>query len=223
MKARKCIHPIKANRIIAEFANSVALPPVIKEYELETSDGYCFGILNCSDIQVFIQNHEKSGLSKIIHYEYKEFQPYFEIIRSTDRNSMNFSVETMPNENNCYEITVPCWNTALKNDDDIGGKYFRRDFTKRCPLAKGFADVTISILHEIGHRMTEDLIPADFDRSTQEIDNLFEAEDEEDFHNLYFKMPDETLATNWAIEWLQNPENRKKAKAFEKKFFACFE
>ena len=39
----------------------------------------------------------------------------------------------------------------------------------------------------------------------------------------YFTLPDETAATEWAINWLSDAENRKKAKAFEKKFFACFE
>ena len=38
----------------------------------------------------------------------------------------------------------------------------------------------------------------------------------------YFKLPDEKAATDWAIEWLSHPENRRKAKEFEKKFFACF-
>jgi O-antigen/teichoic acid export membrane protein len=39
---------------------------------------------------------------------------------------------------------------------------------------------------------------------------------------MYFLLPDEMSATDWAVEWLQDAEHRRIAKAFEKKFFACF-
>ena len=35
----------------------------------------------------------------------------------------------------------------------------------------------------------------------------------------HFKLPCEMVATDWAITWLQDPTNRKVAKAFEKDFF----
>ena len=55
------------------------------------------------------------------------------------------------------------------------------------------------------------------------IENREKYKDCVSLNNAYFQMPDETAATEWAIKWLSNPENRKIAKAFEKKFFACFE
>lgn len=101
-----------------------------------------------------------------------------------------------------------------------GHKQFRQDFIERYPSAKGFACVTLALLHEIGHFQTATMDFGEYDRE-QEIKflktiphflvNLF-----------YFLLPDEQAATDWAIEWLKNPENRKKAKVFEKKFFSCF-
>lgn len=136
-------------------------------------------------------------------------------IRSSRDDSMNYFVGD-------NEIIVPRWRTAnYKND--IGGKLFRKDFEKRCPLARGFSDVTISILHEIGHRMTDKEIPRDFRRweALKEIEKQAKTTEEKCF--LYFSITDEILATNWAINWLSNAENRKTAKAFEKRFWACFE
>lgn len=96
----------------------------------------------------------------------------------------------------------------MKNDE--GDKQFRQDFVERCPLGRGFANVTISILHEIGHHFNrEEYIFCDYD----EYENAYGFD--------HFKLPCEIVATNWAIEWLQDPENRKIAKAFEREFFTA--
>lgn len=216
MKARKCIHPIKANKIIAEFANTIAVIPTEKFYDVEFEDGFVMRII-ASSIEKALENLP----FKMINYEFIEISHYFGV-RSIKAHGMQYSVEPMDEDEEIVFINVPAWKTVdYKNDE--AGKYFRQDFTNRCPLAKGFSDVTISVLHEIGHRMTEDLIPADYNREKAEILCGIFAESLEEANKNYFKLPDETLATNWAIEWLQNPENRKIAKAFEKKFFACFE
>ena len=102
-------------------------------------------------------------------------------------------------------ITIPY--DLTKHDE--GDRLFRIDFVKRCPLARGFADVTLSILHEIGHHFhREEFI---FMTDVKEYE---EAEGME-----HFKFPCEVVATDWAIAWLQNPQNRKIAKEFEKDFF----
>lgn len=107
-------------------------------------------------------------------------------------------------------------------------KCFREDFEKRCPMGRGFADVTLALLHELGHFEThcEELAlkEAGYDREA-EIEELRKEYNNTYDLNIYgyFRLPDETMATDWAIEWLQSAENRKIAKAFEKKFFACFE
>ena len=92
-----------------------------------------------------------------------------------------------------------------KDEDD---KLFRADFVARCPLARGFADVTLSILHEIGHHFhREEYIFCDY----EEYENARGVD--------HFHLECEMVATNWAIEWLQNPAHRKIAKAFERAYF----
>lgn len=101
-----------------------------------------------------------------------------------------------------------------------GHKQFAQDFFARCPMGRGFASITITILHEIGHMNAQQ----DFEgynriEAIRELKNNFPRET---INFEYFKLPDEKAATDWAIEWLSRPENRRKAKEFEKKFFACF-
>ena len=93
-----------------------------------------------------------------------------------------------------------------KNDD--GDKLFRFDFVVRCPLARGFANVTLSLLHEIGHHFNrESYITTDSDQYDASVDYW------------HFMLPCEMDATDWAIEWLQDPEHRRVAKQFERDFF----
>lgn len=104
-------------------------------------------------------------------------------------------------------LTVPVNFTAHKDTD----KAFRANFVSRCPLARGFADVTISILHECGHFATRDNFNGDvYEKQTAEAGS--------DMDN-YMAIPYEMLATCWAICWLMDPDNRKQAKEFERKFF----
>lgn len=85
---------------------------------------------------------------------------------------------------------------------------FRKDFCKRYPTAWRFSDVTLSILHEIGHHFTRE---------------VFLETDEEEYENArgfdHFKQPCEIAATDWAIKWLKQKENRKIAEQFEEIFF----
>lgn len=113
-----------------------------------------------------------------------------------------------------------------KNFDfsDIGSKCFRKNLIKRFPSGQGFASITLALLHELGHFETDYAFDEEYDNEKEiklwEI--LMEAETEEEEQEMYFALPDETMATDWAINWLSDSENRKIAKAFEKKFFACF-
>lgn len=118
-------------------------------------------------------------------------------------------------------VYVPNWKKA-DYKHDFGGKCFRKDFIERCPNAKGFSDVTISLLHEVGHTMTKSQLPDDYDRE-KECEKVEKVKGKTAHAFAYFRMLDEMLATDWAIEWLQHKKNRKIAKQFEKKFWTCFE
>lgn len=93
------------------------------------------------------------------------------------------------------------------NYRDEMDKSFRKDFVSRCTVAKGFSDVTLTIIHEFGHWFTRQVIDVVL------YDNMVEQGED------YFKNPYEMLATQWAICWLLCPVNRKVAKAFEKNYF----
>lgn len=94
------------------------------------------------------------------------------------------------------------------SEEDENDRLFREDFVNRCPLAQEFSDITLSLLHEIGHQFhREEYISFD----AKKYNSVTGAE--------HFKLYPEVVATDWAIEWLQNPEHRKQAKAFEKEFF----
>lgn len=101
-----------------------------------------------------------------------------------------------------------------------GSKQFARDFYQRCPSGRGFASITLALLHELGHFYTCDNDFGDYNRE-QELVWINELPPQY-VNKVYFLLPDEVAATDWAIKWLSDPENRKIAKAFEKQFFTCF-
>lgn len=101
-----------------------------------------------------------------------------------------------------------------------GSRQFAQDFCSRCPMGRGFASVTLTILHELGHLHAQQEFDG-YDRA-EAIHQLRKNYSSRTINFEYFKLPDEKAATDWAIEWLSSAQNRKIAKAFEKKFFACF-
>ena len=89
-------------------------------------------------------------------------------------------------------------------------KIFRKDFVNRCPLARGFSSITLTLLHECGHWAT---------RSVMDIVEYDKMHWQAYTQEQYMAIPWEHLATDWAICWLYSPVNRKIAKAFEKEYF----
>jgi hypothetical protein len=88
-------------------------------------------------------------------------------------------------------------------------KLYRKFFTDQCKCGKGFSNVTISLLHEIGHWETRDEV--DWEAYYDARIGVYDYD--------YFNLDAELKATNWAIKWLSDPKNRKFAKAFEVKFY----
>lgn len=113
-----------------------------------------------------------------------------------------------------------------KNFDfsDFGIKCFRKNLINRFPSGQGFASVTLALLHELGHFETEHAFDEKYNEEKEDRmwEIFIESETHEEAQEMYFALPDEMMATNWAINWLSDSKNRKIAKAFEKKFFDCF-
>lgn len=106
---------------------------------------------------------------------------------------------------------------------DIGCKEFRHNVIMRDPSMNCFSNLTLSLLHELGHFETDSKVPCGYNRDKAE--KLIEERSKGDYiktNLMYFNLPDEWLATQWAIEWLSNTENRKKAKRFEREFFKAW-
>ena len=103
-----------------------------------------------------------------------------------------------------------------------GQKQFRQDITFRSPRTKGFANITLSLLHELGHCATEDFDFGNYDRDEM-LKVIGQSLPREFVNFAYFLLPDEYAATEWAINWLEDAENRKIAKNFERDFFNLFE
>ena len=109
---------------------------------------------------------------------------------------------------------------------DNSAKLFRAYWAERYPLIKGFADITISLLHELFHLEVNDEIRKTFTYDDRKLAlyALYDAPmSNEERNRIYFGLPDEAAATEGAIKWLSVKENAKKAKKFEKEFFKCFE
>lgn len=139
------------------------------------------------------------------------------------RKSDEFAAESVECVADCDELEI-YYN--FDNLDDRGSKLFRSYWTKKVPMLKGFADITLTLLHELGHLETNDEIRQSFSFEMRKlawfaIDSQFDNVDDKNYH--YFAMPDEASATQWGIDWLSDPEHRKIAKAFEKRFWTCFE
>lgn len=114
------------------------------------------------------------------------------------RNHADWSIDI---DNKIPRLIIP--SDPMKVDD--GDKLFRVDFIKRCPIGANFADITLSILHELGHH---------FNRQAwidQDLDEYEAATGQ-----AHFDLPCERVATDWAIKWLQTPSHQKIAKKFEK-------
>lgn len=106
---------------------------------------------------------------------------------------------------------------------DSGMKLFRRNLEERFPSARGFANITWALLHEMGHFCTDIFVEENFDEREKMKEEVRQIADYVERQNAYFDLPTERLATNWAIRWMLTGNNSRKAKEFEKKFFACFE
>ena len=96
------------------------------------------------------------------------------------------------------------------NKKSLNDYEFRKDFTQRYSVACGFANHTLTILHECGHWKTQEQINIfTYNKRLSTCKNNHD----------YFLMKEERIATDWAIQWLYEPENRKLAKEFERKYF----
>lgn len=197
MRARKLIHPRKVVWAMADFINEIH----DLTYEtLSIPHDFDFSRDNWADLL------EACGAKQ-------EYPATCKIVKSPDGMFCAMVADLGEDE---FRIGYNIEDLYCK-----GHRQFTDNFRSRCTIAKGFADITLTLLHELGHFEAHEEFE-DYDR-VKSIKYILSTYPREKVNLEYFKLPDEMAATEWAIEWLQDAEHRRIAKAFEKKFFACFE
>lgn len=117
----------------------------------------------------------------------------------------NWGMDLNP-ENKTPRLLIP--KDLLTNDDN--DKLFRKNMESISKVTRGFSNVTIAILHEYGHWETRSVFDIIAYRKINQ--NAYTMEE-------YMQNPFEQIATQWAVCWLQQSQNRALAKQFEKFFF----
>lgn len=132
-------------------------------------------------------------------------------------SKVNFCSYFDPSAPNTFYIG---YNFNLLEDKSI--RIIYKDFIRRFPSGRGFATITLILLHEIGHTYYPRSSFKGYNK-TKAIDEIYlTASTQEEATTLYMNLPDEYAATGWAIDWLKDPEHRKIAKKFEKQFYECY-
>jgi len=131
-------------------------------------------------------------------------EPIVIAMRRDEENNWKMDLNT---ENKSPRLIIPSNIYAPSTKED---KQFRQNFIERCPLARGFSNITLTLLHECGHWMTRSVWDSfEYDKWDKKTTDQIE----------YMKIPWELLATDWAICWLNCPANRQLAKDFERDYF----
>jgi hypothetical protein len=125
----------------------------------------------------------------------------------------------------CFDPVAPNtfwigYNFGTLEDKQTRETY--KNFIERFPSGRGFATITLILLHEIGHAYHPRSSFENYDKE-KAMEEIYEiANTQIERQKLYMDLPDEYAATEWAIDWLKDPEHRKIAKRFEKQFFECY-
>lgn len=113
----------------------------------------------------------------------------------------------------CYCFGSSTINYTLVEEPEE--KYFLNHVFSLAPDLKGYNGFLISFLHELGHHYTLDELSEDEVNESldtkRRINNEY-TDGRIDLQEEYFNLPDEVVATNWAIEYIRN--NRKKIDEF---------
>lgn len=117
----------------------------------------------------------------------------------------NWGMDLNP-ENKTPRLLIP--KDLLTND--VNDKLFRKNIEGISKVTRGFSNVTLAILHEYGHWET---------RSVFDMIAYYKINRNVHTMEQYMQNPFEQIATQWAVCWLQQPQNRALAKQFEKFFF----
>ena len=192
----KCVHPNICKRLMTEFLQEAATVTYEAEYTA-------------------LMGEDENGWP-IFGESYSEELP--RKVKLT--KGRVFCTETESINEEYIEIIYSFKQLARHDDGEIE---FGRNIRSRAPFTAGFSTLTLSLLHELGHNETLDDIPDYYDREKALKQTHKHCKGNLRMLNMmYFSLPDEYLATQWAVDWLSDEDNRKKAKQFERDFFKAW-
>jgi hypothetical protein len=189
-----CIHPRRVVKVMREFLEEVS--------DLE------YAITYIGDLQIPTINWNEEILKQFPNV--KVFKKKCQI-----RKGKNFCAKVGDKDISTFKIFYNF--QELEDENDF---MFRGNFCEIYPEAENFESITLALLHELGHFCSQQEFEG-YNRS-EALKKLSE------IHPiaasfLYFELPDEKSATDWAVHWLSKKENQILAKKFEEKFLSCFE
>lgn len=133
--------------------------------------------------------------------------PYKVVLSASD----TFATLLSSLKHNCIRIKINIFED-MKN---IVTKEFCRNAIMRNKNAGSCSVYSLCLLHELGHCETVNNIPKNYDR-IKSMNQIFSYNENIKIRNLrYFCLPDEYLATQWALNWLENAENQRRIKKLE--------
>ena len=103
----------------------------------------------------------------------------------------------------CYLDTCSIEYAIFGIENNVDSFY--ENFVSRFPVAKNFSVFTLSLLHELGHLETEDIMIDDTEDRKKKLTD-------KEYYNLY----NERIATNWVGMWIE--DNLDKAKEINNLF-----
>lgn len=168
-----------------------------------------------------VQRLMREFLEEVSTLTYFDEDEEMELLRDIvlRKGKNGFCTNTTPDDESIVQIY---YDFTDLNARKVSVKVFNQNVRARAPFTKGISDVTIALLHELGHNATINDLPKDFDRIEQILDIFASTENFELRCRMYCDLADEWAATQWAIDWLSDAENRKRARAFERAFFKAW-
>lgn len=202
---KKCIHPIKASRIMVRFLDDI--------HNLTYED---FDYDAPPTIHKFNDMEFKMPATKQYHASVKLKRDKEVGFYARLNDLLEYGNVTIGVASELFKQYDACFS-------DLGFKQVRADAIHRYPHLKGYSILTFVLLHELGHFMTEDEADEKQGKYSIECTELVHKYIPQEYWNYFHaEQYNERLATDWAAHWLSIPENGKKAKQFEKEFFACY-
>lgn len=205
MKKATLIHPRKLTRVMQEFlAQVMEIEELTRTVEYYTPDVFD-KMMNGEKIETEYEEEYvtpklrcKKGFNNFCVYSNEFFDDIANLVIKFE-----------------YDPNALLSDRSRNYKDGLG--FVLADMGRRASYMKGFSQVVRILLHELGHVMTHEKVRANYTEG-----ELMRLHRKTRGNENYVRLPDEYAATQWAIDWLADPDHRKIARDFEKKFWACF-